>query len=87
MLRFLSLLLLATAAVGSSTNEAVEAQQCANEECINNDSVDDDSSCIDNHQNCELWASQGKCEASKKYMDMYCQKSCGICGAGSNSTE
>jgi len=73
-----------TVVLGSNIQEAT-AQECVNEECING-AVNEDG-CIDNHANCELWASQGKCEASKQYMGMYCQKSCGICGAGSNSTE
>lgn len=82
--RLLTLLLLATAVVGSSIPEEVQGE-CVNQECLAAET--NDSSCVDQHQNCELWSSQGKCEQSKKYMETYCQKSCGICGSGSNSTE
>ena len=100
--RWLHLFVLATAvvnSVGSSIAEAtvgrnnvdVQVQECTAEGSCDDATVtgtmDDGSSCVNTHEKCDLWASQGKCEQATKYMEMYCQKSCGICGAGSNSTE
>lgn len=79
-----TLFLLATAVVGSDIPET--QGECVNGECLAED-TDDTTLCVDQHQNCPLWSSQGKCQDSKAYMETYCQKSCGICGRGSNSTE
>jgi hypothetical protein len=90
MFRYLSILFLCAVVVGgSAVQETIQTQQgeCVNEECLNEADVSDDGDCTDNHQNCPLWASQGKCDSTKQYMETYCQKSCGICGTDNNSTK
>lgn len=36
--------------------------------------------CQDNTDQCDVWASQGECDANPRYMLKECQKSCFVCG-------
>ncbi|KAH9259126.1 hypothetical protein BASA81_002746 [Batrachochytrium salamandrivorans] len=42
-------------------------------------SQDVTKSCVDNNDQCSVWASSGECEENPKYMLSNCRKSCGIC--------
>ena len=35
--------------------------------------------CIDNHENCDFWASLGECSNNAPYMRKNCMKSCRLC--------
>mmetsp|Transcript_9928 Transcript_9928/g.15257 ORF Transcript_9928/g.15257 Transcript_9928/m.15257 type:complete len:294 (-) Transcript_9928:2041-2922(-) len=44
------------------------------------DDVDQNSLCVDKHEQCSYWASKGECPSNPVYMHANCAKSCGTCG-------
>lgn len=37
------------------------------------------SECIDSHNDCAYWLSNGECDINQYFMYQYCKKSCGVC--------
>ncbi|EDO31848.1 predicted protein, partial [Nematostella vectensis] len=38
--------------------------------------------CVDKHPSCGYWRRTGECSRNPRYMKVYCNKSCGLCGGG-----
>jgi len=43
------------------------------------DNIDNNSLCVDKHEQCSYWASKGECPSNPGYMHLNCAKSCGTC--------